>query len=168
MPLFITATCEFSRFDDPVRTSAGENVLLNPNGGGIGLFSTTRLVYSFPNSILNKDLVKYMFEELNGEMPRLGDIFRLTKRDPDNAQGVNPRNFTLLGDPALRLAYPKYDIVATKINGQNLIPLVDTISALSKITITGEIKNNGQKLTNFNGVVYPTIYDKAVNGSHIG
>jgi hypothetical protein len=162
MPLFITATCEFSRFDDPVRTSAGENVLLNPNGGGIGLFTTTRLVYAFPNSVLNKGLVKFMFEELNGEMPRLGDIFRLTKRDPVIAQGVNPRNFTLLGDPALRLAYPKYDIIATKINGQNLIPLVDTISALSKIIISGEIKNNGQKLTNFNGVVYPTIYDKSV------
>ncbi|HKR04623.1 MAG TPA: type IX secretion system sortase PorU, partial [Bacteroidia bacterium] len=163
MPLFITATCEFSRFDDPARTSAGENILLNPNGGGIALFSTTRLVYSFPNAVLNKDLVQYMFEQSNGEMPRLGDIFRLTKRDADNAQGVNPRNFTLLGDPALRLAYPKYDIVATKINGQNLVALSDTVNALSKITITGEIKSNGQKLTGFNGVVYPTVYDKVVN-----
>src|SRR6185436_14793256 len=91
MPLFITATCEFSRFDDPDRTSAGENVLLNPNGGGIALYSTTRLVYSTPNSTLNKSLVKYMFEPINGEMPRLGDIFRLTKRDPAVLAGfVNP------------------------------------------------------------------------------
>ncbi|MEO5571445.1 MAG: type IX secretion system sortase PorU [Bacteroidia bacterium] len=160
MPLFITATCEFSRYDDPGRTSAGENVLLNPNGGGIALYSTSRLVYSSPNAVLNQDLVKYMFQPVNGEKPRLGDIFRLTKRD--NAQSVNPRNFVLLGDPAMQLAYPEYDIVATKVNGQNIIALADTISALSKITISGEIRNNGQKLTNFNGVVYPTVFDKVV------
>ena len=30
LPLFMTATCEFTRWDDPGRTSAGEFVLLNP------------------------------------------------------------------------------------------------------------------------------------------
>lgn len=163
MPLFITATCEFSRFDDPSRTSAGEYCLLNPIGGAIALYSTTRLVYSFPNALLNKDLIRYAFQQLDGEMPRLGDIFRLTKRDPDNDSGINPRNFTLLGDPALRLAYPKYDIVATKINNQVLAGITDTINALSKVTISGEIRSNGQKLSSFNGVIYPTVYDKAVN-----
>ena len=49
MPIFMTATCEFGRFDDHDRVSAGEYVLLNPNGGGIGLFTTTRLVYATPN-----------------------------------------------------------------------------------------------------------------------
>lgn len=161
MPLFITATCEFSRFDDPARTSAGENTFLNSNGGAIGLFTTTRLAFAFQNGILNKSLNRYMFDKPNGEFPRLGDIFRLTKRDPYNASSANSKNFTLLGDPALKLAYPKYDIAATKINGQDFIALGDTISALSKVTITGEIRDNGQKLTGFNGVIYPTIFDKA-------
>ena len=49
LPLFFTATCEFSRFDDPERTSAGEYVFLNPNGGGIALFTTVRLVFASPN-----------------------------------------------------------------------------------------------------------------------
>ena len=43
LPIFITATCEFTRFDDPLRTSAGEYALLNGNGGGISLLTTTRL-----------------------------------------------------------------------------------------------------------------------------
>lgn len=161
MPIFLTATCEFSRFDDPARTSAGEHTLLNANGGVIALYSTTRLVYSFPNAVLNKDMVIHMFEKINGEMPRLGDIFRLSKRDNAGA-GVNPRNFTLLGDPAVRLAYPKYDILAIKINNQNLAGTTDTISALTKVTFSGEIQNNGQKMNNFNGVIYPTVFDKAV------
>src|SRR5690606_15051161 len=53
LPLFITATCEFTRFDDPARQSAGELVMLNPIGGGIGLLTTVRLVYSYPNRLLN-------------------------------------------------------------------------------------------------------------------
>ncbi|RKX17076.1 MAG: hypothetical protein DRP35_11570, partial [Candidatus Zixiibacteriota bacterium] len=54
LPLFVTATCEFSRYDDFEYTTAGENVLLNPKGGGIGLLTTTRLVYAGPNYNLNK------------------------------------------------------------------------------------------------------------------
>lgn len=167
MPLFLTATCEFSRFDDPGRTSAGEYILLNSQGGGIALYSTTRLVYSFPNAVLNKDMVVHMFQPINNEMPRLGDIFKLSKRDNASA-GINPRNFTLLGDPALRLAYPKYDIVATQINNTPLSGTADTIKALSKVTISGEIRNNGQKISSFNGVVYPTVYDKVVIAKTLG
>ncbi|MFI5218519.1 MAG: type IX secretion system sortase PorU [Bacteroidia bacterium] len=163
MPLFITATCEFSRFDDPQRVSAGEYSILNPTGGAIALYSTTRLVYSGPNATLNKELINYAFEELNGEMPRLGDIFRLTKRNANVNVGINHRNFTLLGDPALRLSYPKYDIIATALNNQSLAGSSDTIHALSKVTISGEVQSNGQKLTTFNGIVYPTVFDKTVS-----
>ncbi len=166
MPLFITATCEFSRFDDPGRTSAGEYVLLNPNGGGIALYSTTRLVYSSPNAILNRDIFEHMFQPGSGNPLRVGDIFRLAKLD--NAVGINPRNFTLLGDPALLLNFPRYDIVATAINQQALGGTADTIRALSKVTISGEVRHNGQKLNNFDGVIYPAVYDKAVLAKTLG
>jgi len=162
LPLFFTATCEFSRFDDPYRTSAGELVLLNPKGGGIGLFSTVRLVYSFPNYILNKCFYENVFEEFNSEMPRMGDVFRLTK----NAAGgdLNHRNFTFLGDPALRLAYPKERITTTHINNNPVNLIIDTLKALAKVTIKGFVcDKNGQKLTNFNGIIYPTVYDKKLN-----
>lgn len=158
MPLFVTATCEFSRFDDPGRTSSGEYVLLKGDGGGIGLYTTTRLVYAYQNAVLNKFVFRRLFEPVNGEMPRLGDIYRLSKLDFIND---NTRNFCMLGDPALRLAYPKYDIVATGINNQPLNGVNDTINALSKVTISGEVRNNGVKMHDFNGVIYPTVYDKA-------
>ena len=60
MPLLITATCEFSRFDDPKRTSAGEFVFLNPDGGGIGLLTTTRLVFSTPNFALKEMVLLHL------------------------------------------------------------------------------------------------------------
>ena len=72
LPLFITATCEFSRFDDMEiniisrkmtgKTSAGEMVLLNKDGGGIALMSTTRLVYSAPNYTLNRNIFDCAFD----------------------------------------------------------------------------------------------------------
>ncbi len=161
MPLFFTATCEFSRFDDPERTSAGENVFLNPDGGGIALMSTVRLVYASPNFFLNQNFYKYAFEELNGTMPRLGDLYRLTK----NASGTDPnhRNFTLLGDPALKLAYPRERVTTTKINGKDVSTYNDTLKALSPVTIEGYVRDKfGNKINDFNGIIYPTVFDKPV------
>ncbi len=155
MPVFVTATCEFSRYDDYERTSGGETILLNPNGGGIALLTTTRLVYSIPNFLLNQKFYDYAFANYSY---KLGDLIRFAK----NAAGSNSNklNFTLLGDPALKIAYPQYNVTTTKFNGNNLNSTADTLKALSKITIEGNVNNNGNILTDFNGIIYPTIYDK--------
>ncbi len=177
MPLFITATCEFSRFDDIERTgtgeinkktSAGEQVLLNPDGGGIGLLTTTRLVYSNPNYVLNQNFYNYIFEKDGNDEPyRLGDVLRLTK----NSSGVseNKRNFTLLGDPALKLAYPQDVILTDSLNGKDITITNDTIKALSKVTLSGHIEDyTGAPLDNFTGILYPVIYDKPVEVTTLG
>lgn len=170
LPLFFTATCEFSRFDDPERTSAGEYVFLNPNGGGIALFTTVRLVFASPNFYLNKDFYKAAFVPVNGKMPALGDLFKFMKTQA-GGNSVNSRNFTLLGDPALSLSYPKYNVSTDSIKFTDstyslpITPLsLDTLKALSSRTISGFIRDmNGVILTNYNGVLYPTIYDKPQN-----
>ncbi|MCC7050153.1 MAG: type IX secretion system sortase PorU, partial [Bacteroidia bacterium] len=160
LPLFVTATCEFSRFDDPGRTSAGEMVLLNDKGGGIGLLTTTRLVYSNPNYVLNVNFFNHVFDTLsNGKMARLGDIIRLTKKS--SAASVNNRNFTLLGDPAIRLAYPRNKVYTNAINHIAITNFTDTVKGLSKVTVTGYVgDNNGVKKSDFNGVLFPTVFDK--------
>ncbi|MGB0882476.1 MAG: type IX secretion system sortase PorU, partial [Vicingaceae bacterium] len=158
-PLFVTATCEFSRFDDPARTTAGELVLLN-KGGGVGLLTTVRLVYSTPNFLLNQSFYDEAFTPVNGEMPTIGDLFMSIKNNPLHVSVPNNRNFTLLGDPALRLAYPKHNVKTKTINGVN-VSLADTIKSLSKVTITGEVQDeNGNKLSGFNGVISPVVLDK--------
>ena len=164
MPLFVTATCEFSRFDDPDRTSAGEYCLLNENGGAIGLMTTVRLAFSGLNYILNDKFYNHALSPMpNGKMPHIGDLYRLTKRDlaPGNSQYMN---FVILGDPALKLAYPQQRVFTSTINSQAVTTTsIDTLSALSLLSITGYVGDaNGNKLTNFNGIVYPTVFDKAV------
>jgi len=158
LPLFMTATCKFSYFDNPEQTSAGEYLLLNPNGGAIALLSTTRLVYSSPNYNLNTKFINTLFEKIDGEFPKLGDVFKQTK--VLSGTSINNRNFTLLGDPALCLAYPQYEVKNTTI--------IDTLKALGETTIKGEVFGNDGVLTNFNGTVYPTVYDKEIIRTTLG
>ena len=160
LSIFVTATCEFSRFDNPQFTSAGELVLLNPNGGSIALFSTTRLVYSSPNYVLNSNFFKYVFEkDHKGKNRALGDIIRLAK----NASGTanNKRNFTLLGDPALKIPITEMRVITDSINGNNATLVTDTLKALSKVTIHGHIETLDNAIaTNYNGTIYPIVLDK--------
>ena len=159
LPLFMTATCKFAAFDDPEKVSAGEYLLLNNNGGAIALLTTTRLVYSVPNYNLNKNFINVLYEKQNGNYPRLGDLYKQTK--VLSGSGSNTRNFILLGDPALSLAYPKYNVSTTSIS--------DTIKALQTVTVSGEITDdNGLVLDDFNGVLTPTIFDKEIISYTLG
>lgn len=169
LPLFVTATCEFSRFDDlndddgilSENTSAGEASLVNPYGGSIALFTTTRIVYSDRNHFLNTKFYKVVFQrDETGNYFKLGDIVRMTK----DSSGINRNklNFMLLGDPALTLAIPKYNVITDSLNGQPLQAITDTIRAFSRVKISGHLEDAGQNLLDaYNGIIYPSVYDKS-------
>ena len=158
--LFVSATCEYTKYDDPSRVSAGEWASLNPYGASIALMTTTRSVFFGVNTITGKRFFENVFtRDANMDPLAFGEILRLTK----NASGSsdNKRSFTLIGDPALKLALPRLQIVTDSINGLSPLVEIDTIRALTKMTIKGHIEdNNGVVLTSFNGVLAPSIFDK--------
>lgn len=156
LPLFVTATCEFGRHDDPRRISGGEMLVTNSTGGGIALIGTCRPVYASSNFQLNKAFYKEVFRKENNEYLRLGDIIRFTKNN--SVTGVNNRNFALLGDPSLRLNYPEKNIALKSINGKAVN--IDTLSALSTVTVAGNIEEDGMVATSFNGELEVVVYDK--------
>jgi hypothetical protein len=158
MPIFITATCEFSRYDDPERTSAGEYTFLNPHGGAVALFTTARATYGSSNFNLNTALLDYIFEKNNGEYYRFGDLIKLAKND--GGVNGNDKKFILLGDPALHLAYPENQVYTTMINGRDVEGNADTLQALKKITVEGEVRNGINGDLSFNGTVFPIVFDK--------
>lgn len=167
LAVFLTATCEFARYDDPARTSAGELVLLNPQGGGISLFTTSRATYASSNFTVSTNFYKNALKKKNGEYLTMGEILKETKLA--SGSGTNVMKFILLGDPALKINIPNNEILVTNIinNGSNVE--ADTINALSNITIKGIVTDENQSvLTNFNGSVYPTIFDKPVTVSTLG
>ena len=159
--LFVSATCEFTKYDDPSRVSAGEWVALNPTGGAIVLMTTTRSVFFGVNTVTGKEFFENVFSrDVQGNPLTFGEIIKRTK----NASGSsdNKRSFTLIGDPALKIALPIYKVVTDSVNGIHPSLSVDTIRALSKATIKGHIEDwNGNKLSNYNGVLTPSIFDKA-------
>jgi len=166
LPFFITATCEFGRFDNPFLWSGAEMMVNNPQGGAIGLLTTTRPVFANANKQIVDQLYQYIFEPLpSGQMPCLGDVLRLTK----NADGNNHqnRNFTLLSNPSLRLAYPENQIQITAFNGQEM-PVSDTIQALSLITLSGQIERDGLLLNDFDGQLHAQMFDKTATYRTLG
>ncbi len=167
MPLMLTATCQFGRFDDPYQVSGAEISLLNSKGGAIALLTTTRPVYQYTNYILNEAFYKAVFKPINGKMPRLGDVMINTKNN--SLQGVLNRNFSLLGDPSMRLNYAENEVIISKINGK-LSSKSDTLKALNKVILEGEIRELGgqNKLNIFNGTAKITVYDKVKNLQTLG
>ena len=166
LPLFITATCEFSRFDEPYIVSAGEDIYRNPIGGGIALLTTTRVAYAQSNFKLNLRLNSRAFVAGDNGMPYLGDLIRESKPPGQ----LTTRNFILLGDPALRLAYPKYNIETTSIMGNDVgILNTDTLRSLQKVVVKGQITDyDGNKISDFNGFIFPELYDKPLTYTTLG
>ncbi len=149
MPLIVTATCEFGRYDNPAEVSGAEIAVLSPRGGAIAMLTTARPVYANTNFLVNSAFYRAVFEPQNGKMPRLGDVIRMTKNK--SVYDVLNRNFTLLGDPSLQLNYGDYQVS---------ISADDTLKAGRLTNMSGEIKQGDAVAVDFNGTAIVTVYDK--------
>lgn len=159
LALFLTATCEFGRFDDPEIVSGAELGLLNPNGGAIGFLATTRPVFSATNFITNQAFSNAIVN--NEKQPFLGDLIRETKNN--SVAGVNNRNFTLLGDPSLRLVLPPNGLKILRLNDKTVDSNLDTLKALQKVKLEGQIER-----PNFNGFIDISAYGKPIKQVVVG
>jgi len=172
LPLFITATCDVAPYDNPLISSIGENLLLREKTGAIALMTTTRLVFAFSNRVMNENYLKTAFQKKPDSSYRsLGEAVRQAKNVTYSflTDVVNNRKFTLLGDPALTIAFPVYQVTTTAINGKSVTGTPDTLKALSEYTISGLVQDNaGNTLNDFNGTIYPTIFDKVQTVNTLG
>ncbi len=162
LPFYVTATCEFGRWDEYNFRCGGEWLLSNPNGGAIGLFTSVRVVFSSANFAINTRFYDYAFsfDSTHQTYYTIGEIYRLTKNATFPVATTNTRSYSLLMDPGLTLNYPEKKIVITQIN-QNSSGQ-DTIKAKQFVILNGEIRNYDNSIDqNFNGTLYANIYDKA-------
>lgn len=163
LPLFITATCDFAPYDIPSINSLGENVLLRPKTGAIALMTTTRVVFAYSNRIMNNNYLQFALQRgADGKYRTLGDAIREAKNYTyqTSADIANNRKFTLLGDPAMTIAFPLLKVVTTKVNGKPAAQ-ADTLSAKEMIVIEGDVTDQqGNFLSSFSGSIYATVFDK--------
>ena len=154
LPIFVIATCQFGKYDGII-TSGAERLLL-VDQGAVALLSTTRLVFASTNYLINEAFHYSFILAESDKTKRLGDIARETKNN--SLSGPINRNFTLLGDPMLRPAFPKYVVTLDEFQG----PDPENLSALDRVTLTGSIQNNDIVVENFNGKANIVIYDVPV------
>lgn len=160
--IFLTITCEFTRFDNPLRISAGELSIRNPEGGPVSMITTTRAISVSDGVSFNRELAPFLFDYDENQIS-VGEAIRLTKVE----LGTNGRRIVFyLGDPALRIPFPKPNVKLTRINDIPVEQFNDTLKALSKNKFTGKIvDDNGNTITNYNGVVSTTLFDKRIERS---
>ena len=171
IPLWVVASCEISPFDRE-EENIGVESLINPNGGAIAFYSSSRAVYSTQNSYINNYFMYYVLgKSKNGKRYTLGDANRLAKINlvskvdgeiiSNRDYGDNKLKYALLGDPALTLGMPTRTVVLDSINGKALGgDGLQNLSAGSMARFSGHIEDeDGNILPGFNGQVSVTLYD---------
>ncbi len=156
LPLWVTASCDIMPFDGQ-EANIGETVMLNSRGGGIAFFGTTRTVYASYNEAMNLAFTNYVLK--SGYT--IGEAVRQAKCDlvsQGRDTSPNKLQYTLLGDPAMRLACPLSEVVVDSINGLPIGSEV-TLNAGSTARISGHIARTGAKATDYSGVVTATVRD---------
>ncbi len=157
-PLFITLTCDFSRFDNPTRKTAGEFVYWNPTGGAIAMVTTTRTIGQNIAEAFNTTFNNKLLPTGNN-YPTIAEALRLAKND----SAGNLTDVFYIGDPALKLAIPKPKVVLTKVNDMPITGPIEDLKSLGFVKISGEIQDENNIPTNdYNGSLSINIYDKNI------
>lgn len=158
LPLWITASCDIMAFDG-TEENIGEQAVRNAKGGAVAFFGTTRTVFTNYNKVINQAYLKHVLSTENGQPISIGEAQRRAKNQmiEDGAdRTVNKLQYSLLGDPALKLALPSRTMVVDEING--VAPSADepvVLKAGSIATIKGHIEGDDS----FTGIANITVRD---------
>ncbi len=164
---FITATCDWGKWDDPATRSGGVEALFLPQRGAIALLTSTRKVFAHLNFALSQNFYAYLLSAYRPQVQLFfGDLMRETKnRSWNNAGAINSRSFSFLGVPTMPVRLPTYQVVVTHINAMPPSATTpDTLRPLRPILIEGEIRDSaGQRVSAFQGEVSIRIWDKSIS-----
>lgn len=166
LPLWFHAACDVTPFDMNEET-IGETALLNPQGAAMGSITTTRTVYSTQNRIINVNFMTHAFEyDSGGRKYTIGEALSLAKADiiatrMTERDSLNKCHFVLIGDPAISLTVPTYNVVIDEFNQHAVTDAEpDTIGAGAIVSVSGHIVDeDGNRASGFNGVLSPVVYD---------
>ncbi len=165
-PCLVTVTCEFTKFDNPLRITAGELTYWNKEGGAISLVTTTRSIFAGVGVLFNQKLAPEIFGYGLNIPNTPAEAVRIAK---NNISNTNRRVVFYIGDPAMHLAFPQQKIKLTTLNDVPITQATDTLKALSKVRMSGEIHSeNNVLLTDYNGVLEAKLYDKNSERSTLG
>lgn len=161
LPLIVTATCEFGRHDSPLSRSGAEELLFAEKKGAIGLLTTGRPVFASVNFRINRAFIEHIFKREDGRLPDLGEVYKTTKNLSLN--GPFNRNFSLLGDPSLRLLAPDLSVGNIIWEEKDTSTLLDTLSGGRPLKLQASIMDPLTQASQlgFNGTFELRIFDES-------
>ncbi|RMB57102.1 peptidase C25 [Dokdonia sinensis] len=166
LPLLVTVTCEFTKFDNPLRETGGEQFIWNPDGGAVALVATTREISVRLGVRFNDVLAEKLFSFGTNTIKSVAENLRESKNEISDPLR---RVIFFLGDPAMKLAFPKQDIRLTALNDIPVGSTLPNLRALDKIKLNGVVTTqSGQPLTSYNGKIAVTLYDKEIDRQTLG
>ena len=167
LPLWVTCACDVMPFD-AFGSNIGETAVLNPSGGALAFYGTTRTVFASQNYNMNRYFMQYLFARSTDSYKgrnRIGDAIRLAKNSiiSDGREAgylENKLQYALLGDPALTMGNPLQNIVVDKINDRDVDGSRIPLKAGERVRLTGHIEQaDGTVMTDFNGIVHTRLFD---------
>ena len=161
LPIITTACCDVARYDGNTRGLL-EIMFHKPKGGAIAMVTTTRSAYASGNDALNQAFIRNMFGNTStGQMPTIGEVYMRTKQSFGHITSYNKMMFVLIGDPAIKVNYPKPYFKINKINGYTIGTNSISTGELRQITIEAAVytPDGSQIDTSFNGDATLAIYD---------
>lgn len=161
LPIMVTASCDFAPYDQPGIAPIGLDALMQNEKGVIALVAANRLVFAYSNKQINDAFMQSLLvPDTAGNFKSIGVALQAAKKYNFSRNGdrLNAFKFGLMGDPAMKIAQPKYQI---QLSSLNQIPWDDTIylKAGEKYTIRGDIQSQQQIMQNFNGFVDMVLWD---------
>jgi hypothetical protein len=129
--------------------------------GIIALVAANRLVFAYSNKQINDAFMQALLvPNSKGLYRTIGQALQAAKNYNFNQNGdrLNAFKFGLMGDPAMRIAQPKYQVNCTNLNQ---LPWSDTLNlkAGEKYTIKGNLSVKNQTIQNFNGFIDMVLWD---------
>ncbi len=164
-PLFITCTCELTKFDNPYRPTCGEYIYWNPDGGAIAMITTTRALFVSVALPFNDALSARLYSFAGGAYPSMAEALRQTKVSQSNLARV----IAFVGDPALKLAIPKLNVVLTAVNDVPVSSGMPVLNSLAYVKMAGMVTDEGGSiLNNYSGDLAVSVFDKNIQRQTLG
>ena len=163
LPIVSLACCNVARYDNPGGNEGiAEKMFHKADGGAIALLASGRSCMATDNDRLNTAFANALFcYNTKGVMPTLGEAYKNAKLVFGTATNSNKLTFMLMGDPAIKVNYPKPFFKITKVNG-NDVTGGETVEGnlMQHITIEAQVMNaDGSAVnTGFNGDATASLY----------
>ena len=167
LAMFVAASCDVGKFNDPQVQSLGERMLLAPNGGAIAVISATELAYAQ----FNEKLARAFYQGLFTRSPADGQydesiaqaLLEAKLGGTNNADRENNSKYQLMGDSGTRLNLPRRWVdLNLYAHETDTIPLAQ-LPRGEPVYFRGQVRESpgGAQLSDYSGSVDLRIDDSA-------